>query len=416
MHGRLHRNFQASSAGRQLPFFVTGPMNWIPTPAASILNPEISKLCDGTTKAVAAGVVDSGFTKGLRQSLQLTFYSDGGGYFPTQRKAVATDFLAYSPEANAAQASPDIVIPPFTYSAIVGGFALSSLAAGTPASAVGSGATPSASASGTGTSFGSTVDFTVVYGLNGGPTWTLTHFKGPQGGSGSLVNLSRQVVDTLTVTFVPACQDAADVQPVVSSYWDTLPPCNASSFANAAATAQGFNALQLRRGTHPPERLRSSSAAIPQWERRRRGKRGSAPSRVRGNLTQSCRSSSCPKPPPGFRLQSEGGRGLAGDATPAASLRSNVVALPGARIRRRAVPAQGLGQARAISLQSAIPPRSTVTRSNWAMLVTRSSSCKEPSSVTVTSVTDFGPASPMSRPCGIPGITTVAACSAMERL
>src|SRR6185437_10611634 len=32
--------------------------------------------------------------------------------------------------------------------------------------------------------FGATIDFTVVLGVNGGPTWTLARFKGPAGGGG----------------------------------------------------------------------------------------------------------------------------------------------------------------------------------------------------------------------------------------
>ena len=78
--------------------------------------------------------------------------------------------------------------------------------------------------------FGSTVDFTIVYGLsNVGPTWTLTHFKGPGGGSGGgggggaagasggasggggsggaqgLLTLTRTNKDTLIISFAPVC-------------------------------------------------------------------------------------------------------------------------------------------------------------------------------------------------------------------
>jgi len=66
--------------------------------------------------------------------------------------------------------------------------------------------------------FGSTIDFTIVYGIgNIGPTWTLTHFKGPGGGSGSgsgsggssqgLLTLTRTEKDTLVISFAPACPD-----------------------------------------------------------------------------------------------------------------------------------------------------------------------------------------------------------------
>lgn len=49
------------------------------------------------------------------------------------------------------------------------------------------------------------IDFTVVENINGGPIWTLARFKGPGGNSLGLVNLNRQVRDTLNITFVPVC-------------------------------------------------------------------------------------------------------------------------------------------------------------------------------------------------------------------
>jgi uncharacterized membrane protein YgcG len=89
------------------------------------------------------------------------------------------------------------------------------------------------------------IDFTIVAGIGGGPNWTLVHFKGPMaggnggsgggggggssgnsstgssggsgggssgggggngsGGSQSLLNVSRQIKDTLIIAFVPVC-------------------------------------------------------------------------------------------------------------------------------------------------------------------------------------------------------------------
>lgn len=46
--------------------------------------------------------------------------------------------------------------------------------------------------------FGYTIDFTIVYGLSGGPTWTLTHFNGP---GDSFANYQRTVKDTLFISF-----------------------------------------------------------------------------------------------------------------------------------------------------------------------------------------------------------------------
>jgi hypothetical protein len=70
-------------------------------------------------------------------------------------------------------------------------------------------------------------DFTITTGINGGPNWTLTKFKGPSagggagaggggagaggagaggaGGSQGLLNASRRVQDTLVITFIPIC-------------------------------------------------------------------------------------------------------------------------------------------------------------------------------------------------------------------
>jgi hypothetical protein len=50
--------------------------------------------------------------------------------------------------------------------------------------------------------FGSTVDFTLVYGIGGAPNWTITHFSGPSpSGGGSLISLMRTSKDTLVVSF-----------------------------------------------------------------------------------------------------------------------------------------------------------------------------------------------------------------------
>jgi hypothetical protein len=59
---------------------------------------------------------------------------------------------------------------------------------------------------------GAQIDFTIVAGINGGPNWTLTHFKGPIAGGGGgggggqgLFNFNRQAKDTLLITFLPVC-------------------------------------------------------------------------------------------------------------------------------------------------------------------------------------------------------------------
>lgn len=51
--------------------------------------------------------------------------------------------------------------------------------------------------------FGAEVQFALTRSLNGGPTWSETHFKGPAGDKG-LVNASRVDTNTLTIAFARA--------------------------------------------------------------------------------------------------------------------------------------------------------------------------------------------------------------------
>jgi hypothetical protein len=50
-------------------------------------------------------------------------------------------------------------------------------------------------------SFGSTIDFTIVYGGGVDPVWTLTNFGGPGGGSPSFVHYARTSKDTMVISF-----------------------------------------------------------------------------------------------------------------------------------------------------------------------------------------------------------------------
>lgn len=50
--------------------------------------------------------------------------------------------------------------------------------------------------------FTSVVDFTITGGLNGGPNWTLTKFKGP---GDKLLGFKRTAYDKLLISFAPAC-------------------------------------------------------------------------------------------------------------------------------------------------------------------------------------------------------------------
>ena len=49
--------------------------------------------------------------------------------------------------------------------------------------------------------FGSTVDFTLIYGGGAGPSWTLTHFTGVNPSSGGLFSAMRTNKDTLVLSF-----------------------------------------------------------------------------------------------------------------------------------------------------------------------------------------------------------------------
>ncbi len=79
-------------------------------------------------------------------------------------------------------------------------------------------ATASVSQSAGATGFSTKVDFTLQWGVNGGPNWTLLKFKGPGGGtgaSGQLLSYTRQKQDTLISTFAATCKsdeimDASD--------------------------------------------------------------------------------------------------------------------------------------------------------------------------------------------------------------
>lgn len=62
-------------------------------------------------------------------------------------------------------------------------------------------------------SFATQIDFTLLYGLGGGPNWSVATFNGPSG-SGSLVNFTRTNKDTLILSFArvpPAEKDGKGI-------------------------------------------------------------------------------------------------------------------------------------------------------------------------------------------------------------
>jgi uncharacterized membrane protein YgcG len=131
--------------------------------------------------------------------------------------------------------------------------------------------------------FGSTVDFTIVYGINNvGPTWTITHFKGPGGGGGGggagggasgaggagggsggggsqgLLTLTHTEKDTLVISFAPACPAGkdCDVKPaaVAPAAFDLEAEDNVSQIK------QQLSSLTLREEATPAERSNYTAA------------------------------------------------------------------------------------------------------------------------------------------------------------
>jgi hypothetical protein len=123
---------------------------------------------------------------------------------------------------------------------------------GSPGPTAKGGSAAGASSAG-GTSFGSVTDFSITYSANGGPNWTITQLKGPANGSGSFASLQRMNTDTLSITFVAACQDAAQIPASPTSYWDSLPACDDLGIAQAQSQSVGYqnNSLMLLRNFLP---------------------------------------------------------------------------------------------------------------------------------------------------------------------
>ncbi len=91
--------------------------------------------------------------------------------------------------------------------------------------------------------FGSTIDFTVVYGINATPTWTLSRFLGPSPGSGGLANWVYTVKDTLVISLVSSGKAATSLEP--ESAQDRAKPSRAQRRAAAGNAAQQNNVQQI---------------------------------------------------------------------------------------------------------------------------------------------------------------------------
>jgi hypothetical protein len=107
--------------------------------------------------------------------------------------------------------------------------------------------TSSATASSGGTSFGSLVDFTLVWGLNGSPLFTWQHLVGFASGATPLGNFTHTGIDSMAITFVPACRTRlgnAD-KSIAGTFWDTLPVCDDLPSASQIGASIGYQNNQL---------------------------------------------------------------------------------------------------------------------------------------------------------------------------
>ena len=108
---------------------------------------------------------------------------------------------------------------------------------------------PTGSSAG-GTSFGSLVDFVLVYGANGSPSYTFQNVKGLTGASAPLFNLMRTKTDTLAITFVASCRDFREIKELTPmSFWDSIGPCDELGFSQSQSQGAGFqnNSLMILR-------------------------------------------------------------------------------------------------------------------------------------------------------------------------
>jgi hypothetical protein len=116
--------------------------------------------------------------------------------------------------------------------------------------------TATASASSGGTSFGSLVDFTLVWGLNGSPLFTWQHLVGFASAANPLLNVTHTSIDSMAITFVPSCRDksggqeqADDAKKTTKSlpgaFWDTLPYCDDLPSASQIGASIGYQNNQL---------------------------------------------------------------------------------------------------------------------------------------------------------------------------
>jgi len=235
-----------SDNGSSLSFTLSGSMtrdgNTKTTPDIGF-NPTIN---------LVGSVVDAKDSPAVKWRLcgRFVFPKDGKGGEPLKYLCGVTGLLTASADAegsnkkflieapiNVSQPEPPRLshLQPLFVSGAAGG-------AGASGAAASKGIGSSASS---GTQFGSLVNFMLSYGLEGGPNWSISTFKGPAGGTGTggqLLTASRTHTDSVTITFVAACQDDINVEQF-SSYWETIPKCNGTQQILAANAGAQYNFL-----------------------------------------------------------------------------------------------------------------------------------------------------------------------------
>lgn len=202
----------------------------------------------------------------------MVYFSLSGNLTPMPNSNLAdltTKVWGYSPTVNlTGNISPSFDLTTLTIAGVVGAAANSDYEKGTirlklrqpgtsaKEGAPGGGASPavksgggSPSSSAGGTSFGSLVDFTLVYGVNGGPNWTFKRFKGPSSSNTPLLAASRTKIDSLAITFVASCQDFTSVHASFENYWDSIGACDDLGVAQQQGASVGYqnNSLMILR-------------------------------------------------------------------------------------------------------------------------------------------------------------------------
>jgi len=164
----------------------------------------------------------------INDSLQVASLTLSGVLVPAAGSTYANDKNAPAISVTLDRANPPHATPSSPASSVKGG-----------SSTGGSG----------GTSFGSVVDFMLVYGANGSESYAFKNVKGISGTS-PLLNAMRTNTDSLAITFVATCQKSDRITLInPDSYWNSIGLCDQFGFAQDQARSIGYqnNSLMFLR-------------------------------------------------------------------------------------------------------------------------------------------------------------------------